>query len=79
MRDGYIAWRYGLGLLSTLIAAGFGVWVIAQGVREDSLSFMGLLHVPRWVLLTIGALLQVPLIIYLIVGFSTSALHSLVP
>ena len=71
----FIAYRYGMGLLVLAGLSIYGMVALARGVRGDSLC-VGAIELRSGVATTIGLLLQLPLLAYLILGYVTGALSS---
>lgn len=77
MLEAYFAAHYGYGLLVTLGAAAFGLWLSVRAVRGRSWILEGRVRLPKWILFALAALLQVPVIIYVLVGEYTGAFAAL--
>ena len=74
--DLYIARRYGTGLLACVGISVFGLVALTKALRGESL-FVGAVELHRGMAASIGLLLQLPLVGYLIVGYVTGALAML--
>ena len=74
--EAYIARRYGTGLLACVGISVFGLVALTRALRGESL-FVGAIELHGGVAAGMGLLLQLPLVVYVIVGYVTGALAML--
>lgn len=61
------------------VLAIWGIWIIIQGLRGNTGEWCGSRDVARWVYVTFGTLIQMPLLVYVIFLLRTGYFRSYSP